>query len=153
MPLSVAEASRFEVPLAPLGPGTPLELSEGFRRGIGLPKGWVAIQSRSRPGETSFKNTLTGQTYKEFPKKAATMRRHRSLREFQASQPPPPEGEQPAPAEPPVELIDPLRKYGWLPYDDPYTVLGRTIDRPSWATLPRTDTEAGTLSRQQSGAM
>ena len=79
---------------------------------------------------------------KEFPKKAATMRKHRSLREFAASQPPPPEGEQPAPAEPPVESIDHLKKYGWLPYDDPYTVLGRTIDRTSWATLPRTDTEA-----------
>ena len=153
MPLSGIEASRFEVPIAPLGPGEPLEYGEAFRRSVGMPKGWVAIQSRSRPGETSFKNTLTGQTYKEFPKKAATMRRHRSLREFEASQPPPPEGEQPAPAEPPVELIDPLRKYGWLPYDDPYTVLGRTIDRTSWATLPRTDTEAGTLSRQQSGAM
>ena len=47
-----------------------------------------------------------------------------------------------APAEPPVESIDHLKKYGWLPYDDPYTVLGRTIDRTSWATLPRTDTEA-----------
>lgn len=121
-------AGRDEPPKTMVHSSSAL-INEGFRRSIGVPKGWDVIESRSRPGQFSFKNLHTGQIYAEFPMKQATMKRHRSLRAFiethtpgttveeykrQVSQETLALAEQTA-----AEPYDHLRRHGWLPYQIP----------------------------------
>jgi hypothetical protein len=71
-PLSSPKSNKIAVSFGAPIPVDPTKFSFATKPSEdSLPKGWAKVPSRSRPGKTSYKNVITGEIFKDFPKAEA----------------------------------------------------------------------------------
>ena len=69
-PLSSPKSNKIAFSFGAPIPVDPTKFSFATKP-ASLPKGWAKVPSRSRPGKTSYKNVITGEIFKDFPKAEA----------------------------------------------------------------------------------